>query len=106
MTLLRISALTVVLLAVALALRTGGSVWRQVVKLRIAERYKGVAEADSIITASIANEHEAVFLTAGKHYIIYANLHGNGFWDTGCSRTRPVDGATEELTQLGECARR
>jgi hypothetical protein len=78
----------------------------QVVKMRIAERFKGVPGTNNVMTASIANEHEAVFLTAGKRYVIYANLHSNGFWDTRCSRTRPVDEATEELTQLRQCGKR
>jgi hypothetical protein len=83
---------------------TAHPVMGQVVRLSPVERFKGVANDVAEINATIVTTAEAVFLTAGKRYLVYAFIQSNGFWSTICSPTKVVSDATsEELNQLRRC---
>jgi hypothetical protein len=74
-------------------------------RLKIVERIKGLRQNQHEVTAKI-DTFEGVHLQAGKRYLIYAVIRPNGKWVTGCSPTRPLGEATEDLGQIRTCQAR
>jgi hypothetical protein len=76
----------------------------QTVHLKVIERFKGVAEDQDEIEASLAiRSAETVFLAKGQRYLIYARMREDGTWDTTCSGTKPYEAAATDLEQLRQC---
>jgi hypothetical protein len=82
----------------------------QTVRLRVVERFKGVAPDQTEIRASIENQSDGVRLTAGRMFIVYVNeqqSHRQNVWITACSRTKPADEeSSEEVRELRQCKSR
>ena len=78
----------------------------QMVRLKVIERFKGVAPQQREITGSIQHKGEAVFLAVGKRYLLYAYQDREGTWITSCSRTKLVQDASDELRQLRRCVKK
>ena len=78
----------------------------QAVRLRIVERFKGVSPLEREISGKIHNNAESVFLAAGKRYLLYVHQLPDGIWWTSCTRTKAVQAAKVELSQLRQCVQK
>jgi hypothetical protein len=79
------------------------------VRLRFVERFKGVSEDEQELAARIWYDTNTVRLEVGKRYLVYATRvqgYPRDVWNTGCSRTKPLDQAKDEVRDLRECAGR
>jgi len=65
-----------------------------VAKLRVTEVLRGVVLAD--VEFSVGEECDASF-RAGQTYLVYAGRVGGRLITSGCSRTRPLEDAQEDL---------
>lgn len=84
-----------------------GMLPRKRVELRLEAVWKGMPEGDSVTVWTGLGGGDCGFaFEEGKSYLVYARRHDDGRLTTGlCDRTRPREGADEELDALGEPVR-
>ena len=75
----------------------------QPVRFRVIERFKGIAEEQKEVAASIAFQIEGVPFVSGPRYIVYAKVGSDGKWYTGCSRTGTLKERFDDVRQLRSC---
>jgi hypothetical protein len=72
-------------------------------RLRVLERFKGVADKQAEIEASIPMTAESIMPLKGATYLIFADLTRSGNWQTACGRTRQVSADDDEVRILRQC---
>lgn len=75
----------------------------QSVRLRVIERFKGIAEEQKEVAATVAVEIEGIQFASGLRYIVYATVRSDGKWSTACLRTGTVKQRPEDVRQLRLC---
>jgi hypothetical protein len=74
-------------------------------RLRVVERFKGVAQDESEIVLSILGTAETPLMKAGQTYLVYARVSASGVADTACSRTREATADADEVRVLRQCVK-
>ena len=75
----------------------------QAVSFRVIERFKGIAEEQKEVAATVAVEIEGTQFASGLRYIVYATLQSDGKWSTACLRTGTAKERSEDVRQLRLC---
>ena len=75
----------------------------QTVRFRVIERFKGIAEEQREVAATVAVEIEGTRFASGLRYIVYATVQSDGQWSTACLRTGMVKERSEDVRQLRLC---
>jgi len=75
----------------------------QAVSFRVIERFKGIAEEQKEVAATVAVEIEGTKFASGLRYIVYATVQSDGKWSTACLRTGTVKERPEDVRQLRLC---
>lgn len=75
----------------------------QAVSFRVIERFKGIAEEQKEVAATVAVEIEGTQFASGLRYIVYATVQSDGKWSTACLRTGTVKQRPEDVRQLRLC---
>ena len=75
----------------------------QAVSFRVIERFKGIAEEQKEVAATVAVEIEGTQFVSGLRYIVYATVQSDGKWSTACLRTGTVKERPEDVRQLRLC---
>jgi hypothetical protein len=75
----------------------------QAVSFRVIERFKGIAEEQKEVAATVAVEIDGAQFASGLRYIVYATVRSDGKWSTACLRTGTVKERAEDVRQLRLC---
>ena len=75
----------------------------QTVRFRVIERFKGIAEEQREVAATVAVEIEGTRFASGLRYIVYATVQSDWKWSTACLRTGTVKEHSEDVRQLRSC---
>ena len=75
----------------------------QAVSFRVIERFKGIAEGQKEVAATLAVEFEGTQFASGFRYIVYATVQSDGKWSTACLRTGTVKERSEDVRLLRLC---
>lgn len=91
--------------------RPGERFMRHDARLRVLERFKGIAAGQTELTISIPYNMETTVLSKAETYLIYADVNTAGDWHSGkvgdwqtsCTRTKVADSDDQEVRTLRQC---
>jgi hypothetical protein len=80
----------------------GSKQYPALIKLKVERYWKGIKKTETIEILSDLGLHSCRTVPIEGKYIVYAYKKGSSLITHGCTRTRPLDEAEDDLKALGE----
>lgn len=81
---------------------SGDEEYPAIVKLKVESYWRGIKNTDTIKVLSDMGVHSCGIVPLKGKYVVYAYKKGKNLVTHGCTRTKKIEDAAEDLRELGE----